>query len=205
MPRTEKLFVTQVYRAEISGRRLLADLAATCHGIAAEDRAGQAWCRANGYRGYTSYAALTDLPQRASIFADLVQRIDPHVARLARALDLDLGRRRLALDSLWINVLEPGGHHGLHVHPNSVVSGTFYVDVPKGASAIRFEDPRLARMMAAPPRKASARPGNRTFVAIEPKAGTVLLWESWLGHEVPVNGAKKPRLSISFNYRWDGA
>lgn len=198
----QTLFVTRLYRAEIGGRRLLADLAATCHGIAGEDRAGQSWCRANGYRGYTSYASLADLAERASPFADLVRRIDPHVARLARALDLDLGRRRLALDSMWINVLEPGGHHGLHIHPHSVVSGTFYVEVPAGASAIRFEDPRLSRMMASPPRKARARRANQTFAAVEPKAGTLLLWESWLGHEVPANGARKPRVSISFNYRW---
>jgi uncharacterized protein (TIGR02466 family) len=203
MPRTEKLFVTQVYRAELASRRLLADLADACRGIAAEDRAGQAWCTANGYAGYTSYASLTDLPDRASVFADLVTKIDPHARRLARALDLDLGGRGLALDSLWVNVLEPGGHHGLHVHPHSVLSGTFYVEVPRGASAIRFEDPRLHRMMAAPPRKATARRSNATFVSLEPKAGTLLLWESWLGHEVPVNRARAERLSVSFNYRWD--
>jgi hypothetical protein len=30
----------------------------------------------------------------------------------------------------------------------------------------------------------------------------VLLWESFVRHEVPMNGAKKPRVSVSFNYRW---
>ena len=30
--------------------------------LAAEDAAGQAWCKANGYGGYTSYASLDDLP-----------------------------------------------------------------------------------------------------------------------------------------------
>ena len=82
------------------------------------------------------------------------------------------------------------------------MSGTFYVDVPKGASAIRFEDPRHAMMMAAPPRKASARLANRPFVSVEPKPGTLLLWESWLRHEVPVNNARRARISLSFNYRW---
>lgn len=201
----EKLFVTQVYRTELirPGERLNADLKTACLGIAEEDLAGRAWCRAKGYRGYTSYASLTDLPRRASVFQDLVDRIDTHVFRLARAVDMDLGGRALVLDSLWINVLEPGGHHAAHIHPHSVVSGTYYVEVPRGASAIRFEDPRLPRMMAAPPRKGDARPPNRTFVTMAPKAGTLLLWESWLSHEVPANGAAKPRISISFNYRWE--
>ncbi len=204
MAALDTLFVTRILRAELGGRsrRLVDDLRMTCLAIAEEDRAGQAWCREHGYRGYTSYASLDDLTRRASVFADLVRLIDPRVARYARSVDLDLGRRRLALDSLWINVLEPGGHHAAHIHPHSVVSGTFYVEVPKGASAIRFEDPRHGLMMAAPPRKSNARIANRRFVSVEPKSGTVLLWESWLRHDVPVNNARRPRVSLSFNYAW---
>jgi uncharacterized protein (TIGR02466 family) len=74
------------------------------------------------------------------------------------------------------------------------------VAVPRGASAIKFEDPRLPLMMAAPMRKANAKAANRTFVTVEPKAGTLLLWESWLRHEVPLNAAKGQRISVSFNY-----
>lgn len=200
----DTLFVTRVLRAELgrSVAPMLDDLKATCLTIAEEDRAGQAWSRQHDYLGYTSYASLDDLVQRASVFEELARLIDPRVTRFARSVDLDLGGRRLLLDSFWINVLEPGGHHAAHIHPHSVVSGTFYVDVPKGASAIRFEDPRHAMMMAAPPRKATARMANRSFVSVEPKAGTLLLWESWLRHEVPVNNARRARISLSFNYRW---
>ena len=202
MPRITPLFITQVYRASLPAG-LTSQLAAACHAIAADDRAGQAWSRAKGYRGYTSYASLNDLAWRAPEFADLTAAIDRHASAFARALDLDLGGRRLVMDSLWINVLEPGGHHAAHIHPNSVLSGTCYVEVPAGSSAIRFEDPRLAQMMAAPPRKSTARRANRSFVDIAPRPGTLLLWESWLRHEVPVNGARKPRTSVSFNYRWE--
>ncbi len=104
-------------------------------------------------------------------------------------------------DSLWINVLDPGGFHTAHIHPHSAVSGTLYVAIPKGASAIRFEDPRLPQMMSAPPRRPRAREENRTFLSFEPKPGTLLLWESYLRHEVPVN-ARGERISVSFNYRW---
>jgi hypothetical protein len=31
----------------------------------------------------------------------------------------------------------------------------------------------------------------------------VLLWESFVRHEVPLNEADDERISISFNYRWD--
>lgn len=199
-------FVTQIYREELAGatgRRLLAELIGSVRAIAEGDAAGHAWCEANSYPGYTSYASLNDLTERDRVFADLQVVLDVHVAGFAKALDLDLGRRKLALDSIWINVLAPGGYHTSHIHPNCAVSGTLYLDVPKGAGAIKFEDPRLPLMMSAPPRRAKAGTQNRTFVSIEPKAGTLLLWESYLRHEVPVNNARTERVSVSFNYRWD--
>lgn len=201
-PTIETLFATRLYRARLPRRAmdLNAALEATCRAIAAEDRAGQRWSKEHGYRGYTSYASLDDLPARASVFAELVAHLDGHVRAFARALEFDMDGRRLGLDSLWINVLKPGGLHTAHIHPHSVVSGTYYVVVPDGASAIRYEDPRLAMMMAAPPRKPKAKRINQSFVSAAPSAGTILLWESWLRHDVPVNGAKAERISLSFNY-----
>jgi uncharacterized protein (TIGR02466 family) len=58
-------------------------------------------------------------------------------------------------------------------------------------------------MMAAPPKKAKAAQDNRPFVYVTPSPGTVLLWESFVRHEVPLNEADEERISISFNYRWD--
>ena len=124
------------------------------------------------------------------------------VPLFARALDFDLSDKRLVLDDIWINVLPPGGAHGSHIHPHAAISGTYYVATPAGASAIRFEDPRLGLMMAAPPRRRGARPENRTFVSIAPKERSLLMWESWLRHEVPINEAETNRISVSFNYAW---
>jgi uncharacterized protein (TIGR02466 family) len=201
MPTVDALFVTKLYRAELAddGGRLGADLDAACRSIAADDAAGRRWSRRNGYPGYTSYASLNDLPWRVPAFADLVKAIDRHVAAFAGELDFDL-KGKLKLDSLWINVLDPGGVHTGHIHPHSAVSGTYYVSVPDGAGAIRFEDPRLPLMMAAPPRRRKARDENRLFATVAPRAGTLLLWESWLRHEVPFNGAQEQRISVSFNY-----
>ena len=195
------LFATQIHRAQLSGAVVLnAELKRVCLAIAAQDRAGQRWAREHGYRGYTSYASLDDLPQRATAFELLKKRINREVALFARELDFERKGRRLKLDSLWLNVMPQGGVHGGHIHPHSAISGTYYVALPKGASAIKFEDPRLPLMMAAPARKAKARGHNQTFVSVAPTPGTVLLWESWLRHEVPQNKARGQRISISFNY-----
>jgi uncharacterized protein (TIGR02466 family) len=155
------LFITQVYEASLAGERdfatFNAELEEACRMLAAEDMAGRAWCREHGYGGYTSYASLDDLPQRASVFDDLKRRLDRHAAAFAKDLAFDLGRRRLKLDSLWVNILKPGAAHSGHIHPHSVLSGTVYVETPPGASALKLEDPRLPLMMAAPPRTSPAR------------------------------------------------
>jgi hypothetical protein len=158
------LFPTLFYEASIDDADLLEEIDASCRGLAQEDRAGRAWSKEHGYRGYTSYASLAD-------------------------------GRKLKLDSLWVNVMKPGGTHSGHLHPHSVVSGTFYVAVPEGSGALKLEDPRLAMLMAAP-----TRPD--TFVYAEPQVGSLFLWESWLRHEVMPSNAKAERISVSFNYRW---
>ena len=167
--------------------------------MAEEDEAGRRWCRVNAYRGYTSYGSLNDLPQRFPEFAELKRRLDRHAVAYARALNFDLARRP-RLDNLWVNILKPGGGHTGHIHPHAFLSGTIYVDVPDGASSLKLEDPRLPFMMARPSVTHDAPEAERPFVYLRPRAGTVLMWESWLRHEVPTNQAKADRISISFNY-----
>jgi uncharacterized protein (TIGR02466 family) len=101
-----------------------------------------------------------------------------------------------------VNVLRPGASHSGHIHPHGVLSGTVYVATPPGAGALRLEDPRLPMMMAAPPRTPDALESARAFVTVTPAPGLVLMWESWLRHEVLANTAKTPRISLSFNYAW---
>jgi uncharacterized protein (TIGR02466 family) len=197
---SEPLFVTRLYKGRIAPLR---DLEKTCLGIAAEDRAGQRWSRDHGYGGYTSYASLNDLPRRASIFAELERALAKHVAGFTRELQFEMRGRKLKLDSLWINVMEKGAVHTSHIHPHSAISGTYYVAVPPNSGTIRFEDPRLPLMMAAPAKKPNARPENRSFLDVAPRPGMLLLWESWLRHGVETNRARGRRISVSFNYQLD--
>lgn len=194
------LFATRFSQTELDDAALLAELADACRDLAEQDRAGQRWSKDHGYRGYTSYASLDDLPDRDPRFADLVRHLNRHVARFADACALDLSRK-LKLDSLWVNILKPGGTHSGHIHPHSVVSGTIYVDVPPGAGALKLEDPRLPMLMAAPPRRPDAPEELQTFVYAQPEPGSIFLWESWLRHEVTPHTGKGERISVSFNYR----
>ncbi|SFE60288.1 TIGR02466 family protein [Roseivivax sediminis] len=206
MADTRSLFATRLYRARLSAFDPQIDpgeLEASCYSIADDDEAGQDWCEREGYPGYTSYASLTDLPWRFPIFADLVKALDAHVAAFAEDLQFDLGDKGLVLEDIWINVLPEGGSHGSHIHPHSVISGTTYVAMPDGTSALKLEDPRLPMMMAAPTRTKECREELKSFVYVAPEVGDVMLWESWLRHEVPMNMAEDDRISVSFNYKWE--
>ena len=197
---SRSLFATRFYEGALDDDALLAELDHSCRTLAVDDRAGQAWSKEHGYRGYTSYASLNDLPQRDPTFADLVKALNRHVAAFAKDCGFDLAKP-LKLDSLWVNVMKRRGTHSGHIHPHSIVSGTIYIAVPPGSGPLKLEDPRLAMLMAAPGRTDDAPEHLLPFIYAEPAAGRVFLWESWLRHEVTASDAKDERISISFNYR----
>lgn len=191
------LFATPLYESTLDEPELLAELAHSIRSLAADDRAGIGWSRDHGYKGYTSYASLDDLPRRDPAFADLKRLLTRHASIFAKELAWDCKPK---LDSLWVNLLKTGGHHSAHIHPHSILSGTLYIETPPGSGAIRFEDPRLGQMMAAPTRRDDAPEALRNFVTVDPQPGLLFLWESFLRHEVLPGTAKAERLSISFNF-----
>jgi len=199
------LFPTLIYRAPLeptAKSRFAATLADECEALAASDAVGRRWSQRHYMGGYTSYGSLDRLHLVSSVFDGLRKRIDRHVKAFVAALQYDLSGRRLGMTDCWLNVMPAGVVHSLHLHPTSFISGTYYMVVPKGAGALKFEDPRLSRLMAAPPRKADAPAAMRAFVNAPAKSGDLLLFESWLRHEVPAGRYKGDRISISFNYGW---
>jgi len=166
------------------------------------DEAGRAWSKQHYKNGFTTFASANELQKFSPTFQKLEELIDHRVKSFARALDFDLGGSLLKMTTCWVNVMNQNTNHSLHLHPLSVISGTYYVSVPAGAPAIKFEDPRLSSFMHAPPRRSSCRPKNRTHLSVPAKPGSLVLFESWMRHEVPVHTGRTPRVSISFNYEW---
>ncbi|WP_118856967.1 TIGR02466 family protein [Sphingomonas mesophila] len=193
----KQLFVTPLFEARLADPALLGALAHSIRTLAADESAGRRWSRDHGYKGYTSYASLDDLDRRDPAFAELKRLLTRHAAEFARSLAWSVRPR---LDSLWVNLIKGDGHHSAHIHPHSILSGTLYVETPPGSGPIRFEDPRLPMMMAAPQRAPDAPEELRQFVDITPEPGLLLLWESWLRHEVRPGRARGERLGVSFNF-----
>lgn len=197
------LFPTLVYRAPLAtnlSARFDQNLHDECEALALSDAAGRRWSAKHYLGGYTSYGSLDRLHLISSLFDRLRRYIDPHVARFVRSLHYDLRGRRVTMADCWLNRMPAGVTHSLHLHPASFISGTYYIAVPKGAGALKFEDPRLSSLMAAPPRRADAPRAMRPFVSMAARAGDLILFESWLRHEVPPARYVGERISISFNY-----
>jgi uncharacterized protein (TIGR02466 family) len=198
-------FPTFIYSGPLmksGARRFNEGLAAECRSLRDYDKAGRDWSRLNYPGGYTSYASLNELHRFSSTFALLERRITRHVRKFAAALDMDLRGREIRMTDFWVNIMPPTAAHSLHLHPLSFVSGTYYVATPRGCPGLKFEDPRLDRFMAAPPRRTGARRENRSHVTYPARAANLILFESWLRHEVAPNRAGAERISVSFNYNW---
>ncbi len=201
----EALFPTLVYtdRLQASGladfnRRLLRE----CDQLSLDDAAGRKWSARNYPGGYTSYGSQSRMQALSPTFAALERKLNRHVRKFAAALDFDLTGRELSMTDCWVNIMPRQVVHTLHLHPLATISGTYYVRTPRGSAGLKLEDPRLDRFMAAPPRKPDARQDNRAWVTVPAEAGKLVLFESWLRHEVPPNPAAGMRVSVSFNYNW---
>jgi uncharacterized protein (TIGR02466 family) len=199
------LFPTRVYTGRLSGagaEALNERLLDEARQLRLDDAAGRRWSVASYPGGYTSYASANRMHTMSPTFAALERRLKPHVARLTRALQLDMRGRKLAMTDCWVNIMPRLVAHGSHIHPLSTISGTYYVQVPQGSPGLKFEDPRLERMMASPPRRRGAGAASQPWVVMPAGAGRFFLFESWLRHEVAANRARGERISISFNYSW---
>ena len=99
----------------------------------------------------------------------------------------------------WLNVNKQYNYNSRHHHDPHVgtfLSGVFYVKCPPDCGAIRFYDPR-PHIDTAPDMQYFY--DSKTHFEIFPKENMLLMFPSWLEHDVEPNKSKEERISISFN------
>lgn len=199
----QNLFPSYIHKESLkSVAKLNRELLEEAFKISQIDKSGKLWSQAHYSGGYTSYGSMAQLHRFSSTFGDLEKLIDQQVAKFVKHAEMDIKPKALRMQNCWVNIMSKNVTHSMHLHPLSVISGTYYLKIPKGASGLKFEDPRLAFFMASPPRKIKAKPENQRFITLNPKVGDLILFESWMRHEVLPNSSKEERVSISFNYDW---
>ena len=198
-------FPTSIYYEPLQKRSLdkfNRELATECYQLMEIDDEGRTWSAKNYVGGYTSFATYSDLHRMSTTFMELEKKIAKHVLEFADHLEMDLRGGSLEMTDFWVNIMPARTTHSMHIHPLSVISGTYYVQTPKRAAGITFEDPRLDRFMAAPPKREGTSRRNRSVATYKAKAGHLVLFESWLRHGVPASDTEADRISVSFNYNW---
>lgn len=129
-------------------------------------------------------------------FAPLFEAVQLHINSFTKEHNSDFLHK---CDSAWANINDPRTYQEYHTHPNSVFSCVYYPKVPEGSGSIAFESPTLPDMM--PVLNIKER-NDLTFerVAYTPKAGTLLIFRSYIRHCVREGTNTEPRISIALNY-----
>lgn len=145
---------------------------------------------------YTTIASPIELLARAQ-FQELRAHIQTEAEGFAESYGLDYRRYPLKINECWFNYYSRGDSQEIHCHQNSVISGIYYVKASPGAAPTVFHSP-FAEMMLAPP-LAAINDFNSQAVGFEPQAGRMILFRSWLRHNVKRHEIDEPRVSIAFN------
>lgn len=199
------LFPIQIAFGSLPGisRATLRGLKSDCLTLSLTDSAGIQWSTLNYVNGYTSYGSIDQLQTFSTDFEILTKALRKQAVSYTKALGWNL--KSLEMTDCWANVMSHEGYHTSHIHPGSLISGTFYVTCPKGSGGLRLEDPNLTARMVEPVDSGISNEHRKSRQWLfQPKAGQFIFFPSWLRHEVlPCKNTLQPRISISFNFLQD--
>ena len=145
---------------------------------------------------YTTIASGDNLLARPA-FKNLQQHIASEATAVANAYALDIEHHPLRITECWVNVYGQGDAQEAHIHQNSAISGIYYVAAPEGCGELIFHSP-LSDIMYNPPTR-ETNDVNTPMIALQPTAGEMILFRSWLRHSVKPTRGKEERISIAFN------
>lgn len=128
----------------------------------------------------------------------LLEYVTIPICQYLMEMKVDMAKYSLTISQMWANVNGTNSYNRSHQHPDSFISGVYYLKVPKNSGNIVFEDPRnpwcILQGSYTELDKFSA-----TEVEYEPISGNLILFPSYLPHRVEMNQSRDDRISISFN------
>ena len=132
-------------------------------------------------------------------YNSLLFKITSYGNEMAKDIGLMNG---LKISNSWINVNGYKDYNLVHKHPHSILSGVYYVSVPKDSGRIVFENPAYETMIYdwRPERIKDFTFHTSAKWFYEARVGRLYIFPSWLNHLVEPNlNKKEKRISISFN------
>jgi uncharacterized protein (TIGR02466 family) len=99
----------------------------------------------------------------------------------------------------WIAVTPPGGKHIIHNHPNSLISGIFYFDVPDQSSINFYLEHTIFKNFKFYFDYTIPTDYNKQIWKVPVKNSDIVIFPSWIDHDVDINLSDKKRVIIGFN------
>jgi len=142
----------------------------------------------------------TDQLHRRPEWQEFVAILHNAISEVGRCYRIDTNQVSLELVTCWAIVNGKLASSVVHCHPNSFLSGVYYVNVTEESGDIFFQDPRQGATVSLCP-VTEFTPWTIRQVTYRPRPGGMLIFPSWLSHGVGPNLADTPRVSLSFNFR----
>lgn len=119
--------------------------------------------------------------------------------KLAAALS-DYGYKASSVRiSYWSIISRSGAYNRRHNHPDSILSVAFYTQVPVGSGNLIFTDPRYGKLMESTIGRTDQSISLHGHVKVLPKMGRLIIFPSYLEHEVEMSDCSGERIIYSLN------
>ena len=129
---------------------------------------------------------------------NFINEISKNIGVAVNDMGWDLEAQLVKITSMWAIINKNKAFNERHHHGNSALSAAYYVKAENNAGNIVFFDPRQANVFHHPSAK-KANDLNGQIKSITPKAGTLVLFPSYLEHKVQENLSNEERIVVSFN------
>jgi len=129
---------------------------------------------------------------------NFISEISKNIESAIKDMDWDLETQIVKITSMWSIINNKDAFNERHHHGNSALSAAYYVKAEQNAGDIVFYDPRQANVFHHPTSK-EVNSVNAQVQSVTPKAGTLVLFPSYLEHKVNPNLSNDERIVISFN------
>ena len=158
-----------------------------------EDSKGQKLSNVNGW-----HSPFFDLSSRETVGYKFLMKIQPYIADVFKSYGWVFNPQKVKCSGMWAIVNKKGNFNTEHIHPNSNLSGAYYVSAPKNCGKFKVINPHSISRDKFPPRE-NPNELNRLVAEHEIEEGDLLIFTSYLPHSVLPNQSDDDRIVISFN------
>ena len=158
-----------------------------------KDSKGQKLSNVNGW-----HSPFFDLSSRETIGYKFLMKIQPYIADVFKSYGWVFNPQKVKCSGMWAIINKKGNFNTEHIHPNSNLSGAYYVSAPENCGKFKVVNPHSISRDKFPPRE-NPNELNRLVAEHEIEDGDLLIFPSYLPHLVLPNQSDDDRIVISFN------